>query len=129
MTEKFEIYKCEICGNIVQVLKRGVGELVCCGEAMHNFKPQHEEETSLGEKHNPKIEEINGETFVHVKSHPMINEHYIEFIEAFTKDKSSMFIKFFNPNDVAKVKVPFAKDDIDAIELCNVHGLWSSKDY
>ena len=126
MTEKFEIYKCEICGNVVQVLKQGAGELVCCGEAMHHLKPQHDIESGLGEKHNPKIEERDGETFVHVKSHPMINEHYIEFVEAYTKNKSSMIIKFFKPEDIAEMRVPYSAEEIDALEMCNIHGLWGN---
>ena len=60
MTEKLELYKCNICGNLVQVLLNGVGELVCCGEAMEKLEAKYEENNELGEKHVPKIAEENG---------------------------------------------------------------------
>ena len=59
--EKLEIYKCHVCGNIVQVLLNGMGELVCCGENMKHLEPQFEE-NELGEKHVPQIIEENDKT-------------------------------------------------------------------
>ena len=81
MTEKFEIYKCDICGNTVQVLFQGEGELVCCGEAMKILHTQHQEHNELAEKHIPKTEtNVNGR-FVKITQHPMEDSHYIKLIE------------------------------------------------
>ena len=86
MTEKLELYKCHICGNLVQVLLNGVGELVCCGQNMEHLEPHQEENNELAEKHVPRIEQEDGKRFVRLKYHPMIPEHYIQFIEIYPKD-------------------------------------------
>ena len=126
MTKKFEIYKCEICGNIVQILQEGECEIVCCNQPMKLMKIQYDKSSELGEKHCPKFFEENDKKYVHVKNHPMIDEHYIEFIEIYPKDRNEMYIKYFKPNDIPKAEIPFRQDEIDAIELCNIHGLWGS---
>ena len=87
MTEKLDLYKCHICGNLVQVLLNGVGELVCCGQNMEHLEPHQEENNELAEKHVPRIEQEDGKRFVRLKYHPMIPEHYIQFIEIYSKDK------------------------------------------
>lgn len=123
MTEKLELYKCEICGNLVQVILNGAGELVCCGQPMKIQVPQHDN-SELGEKHAPKLEFRENEKYVQVKSHPMLPEHYIQFIEVYKKDKSEMHLKYFNPNEVPELNITCLSDDIEAIENCNIHGLW-----
>ena len=90
MTEKFEFYKCNICGNTVQVLFSGAGELVCCGEAMQKLKTQCGEGNELSEKHIPEIEHIDNKKFVRLSKHPMLTEHYIQFIQVLSKDKKYM---------------------------------------
>lgn len=122
-TEKLEIFKCAICGNVVQVLLNGAGELVCCGEPMKLMEVQHDK-NELGEKHAPKIEFFDNKKFVHVKSHPMQPEHFIQFIEVYSKDKSELHLKFFNYNDVPEFDISNFGEDLEAIELCNIHGLW-----
>ena len=126
MTEKLQIYKCEICGNIVQVLLEGAGTLVCCGEEMHLLKIQHDE-NELGEKHSPKLEKRDGRKFVNVKNHPMINEHFIQFVQAQSKDKNEIYMKYFYPNQIPEIDVSNFEGEINAIEYCNIHLLWGSE--
>ena len=123
MTQKFQIYKCEICGNLIQVLLEGNGELVCCGKNMILQAIQHDT-NELGEKHAPKYEQRNDETFVTVKSHPMVNEHYIQFIETYTKDKNEMHIKYFYPQETAEMNISHFTKEVESIEFCNIHRLW-----
>ena len=127
MTEKLEIYRCEVCGNLVQVILNGVGELVCCREAMKLLVPNKEDNSELAEKHIPRIE-INDENkrFIELKYHPMIPEHYIQFIEVYPKDKSRLYLKYLNPNEKAEFEITHFEENINAIEYCNVHGLWGN---
>lgn len=127
MTEKLELYKCNICGNLVQVILPGDGELVCCGQPMEHMVPHQEEQNELAEKHTPEIEMIDGKRFVTLKHHPMENEHYIQFIEVYKKDKSCLHVKYFNPGEKAEFDITCLDEDINALELCNIHGLWRSK--
>ncbi len=122
-TEKLQLYKCNICGNLVQVIEPGAGELVCCGEAMQLLAIQHDS-SEMGEKHAPKIEFRENKKFVQVISHPMAMEHYIQFIEVYKKDKSELHLKYFKPNDVPEFDISYTDDDIEAVEHCNIHGLW-----
>ncbi len=125
MTKKSELYKCNICGNLVEVIKSGEGELVCCGEAMELIKPQiHEDEKY--EHHIPVIiehEDCN-EIQVGKKPHPMENEHYIEFVEVYTKDNKKILRHYFNPKEEPSIKIPKGFDIGKAIAMCNIHGLW-----
>ncbi len=124
MTEKLEIYKCHICGNTVQVLLVGAGELVCCGENMEHLVPKTEDPNSeLAEKHTPVIEEVEGKKLITLRKHPMVQEHYIQFIEVCNEDKSEVRIKFLNPNETAEFDIT-GFEGIHAIELCNIHRLW-----
>ena len=84
-TEKLQLYKCEVCGNLVQVILSGAGELVCCGQPMKLQSIQHDK-SETGEKHAPIVEFRENDRFVQVKSHPMLPEHYIQFIEIYKKD-------------------------------------------
>ena len=123
MTEKLGIYKCKICGNIVQVMHSGVGELVCCGENMELQKVKYDT-SELGEKHSPKREERDGKTFAHVKTHPMLKEHYIEFIQAFYSDKNLVVTKFFNAEEIPEMEICNNSGNIELTEYCNIHNLW-----
>ena len=127
MTQKLELYKCHICGNVVQVLLNGIGELVCCGQAMENLIPKENEGDELAEKHFPTIESEDGTRYVRLKNHPMIPEHYIEFIEVYPKDKSKLYLKFLSPNEKAEFDITNFEENIEALELCNIHGLWRNK--
>ena len=134
MSIKFGIYKCKICGNVVQTLIPGEGELVCCGEEMVLLEPQFEED-ELGEKHVPEIFTAHEgcETgvcsevkYVSVRKHPMTEDHYIQFIEVINSDESEVRLKFFKPNETAEYKIKDFDDKFNALELCNIHELWRS---
>ena len=127
MTEKLELYKCKICGNLIQVILSGTGELVCCGEKMEKLIAHCEDNNELAEKHVPTIEQDNEKRFVRLKYHPMQNEHYIQFIEVFPEDKTSMHLKYLNPNESAEFEITHFEENIEALEHCNIHGLWRSK--
>lgn len=124
MTEKLDLYKCQVCGNLVQVFIDGVGELVCCEQPMTHLTPRTEENHELAEKHTPVIECEENRKFVRLKHHPMSEEHYIQFIEVYTKDKKNLHLKFLEPNEIAEFEITNLENDIEAIEHCNIHGLW-----
>lgn len=125
MTERLEIYKCEICGNIVEVLHEGKGQLVCCGKPMILQKPKVEEEGR--EKHLPVIEKTDNGVKVKVGSipHPMEDEHYIEWISIATDGK--VIRKFLNPGEMPEAEFETAEPVISAREYCNKHSLWLAK--
>ena len=130
MTKLNQIYKCNICGNIVEVLHTGVGELVCCGEPM---KLQEENTVDgAGEKHLPIIEELHanvcqGKDGVKIKvgeiEHPMDEGHYIEWIEIITSD-GRRGKKFLQPGEKPEVEFHTRIEVVGARAYCNVHGLW-----
>jgi superoxide reductase len=123
MTEKHEIYKCDICGNIVDILHDGAGELVCCGEAMRLLK-ENTVDASL-EKHVPVIEiGLGGMVTVKVGAvaHPMEEKHYIEWIELIADGRS--YWKFLKPGDKPEASFMCKAEKFTAREYCNLHGLW-----
>ena len=123
MTEKLQIYKCEICGNIVEMLHAGEGELVCCGAPMKLF--QENTVDAAKEKHIPVIEKIEGGFRVKVGSvaHPMEDKHYIEWIEAITED-GKVYRQFLHPGEKPEAVFKIDASKITAREYCNLHGLW-----
>lgn len=125
MTEKNEIYKCEICGNIVEVLHTGQGALVCCGEEMKLMEPKTEDSST--EKHVPYVEKTDDGVLVKIgenENHPMKEEHYIEWIQVFADGKS--YRKFLKPGDKPQALFEIQSSNIVAREYCNVHGLWKN---
>lgn len=124
MAQRMEIYKCEACGNIVEVLTGGGGELVCCGEPMKLYVENTVD--AAKEKHVPVVEKIDGGFKVSVGSvhHPMEAEHYIEWIEIIADGKA--YRQFLNPGDVPEAVFKIDADDVTAREYCNVHGLWKA---
>ena len=127
MTEKLELYRCNVCGNLVQVVLSGAGELVCCEERMVLLTPHQDELNELSEKHVPEIENNDGKTLVTLRKHPMLPEHYIQFIEVCSKDKSHFSLKYLEPNDNAEFDITNFSEEFEAIEYCNIHGLWKNK--
>ncbi len=125
MTKKLEIYKCNVCGNIVEVCNAGAGELVCCGQKME-LKVESKADSST-EKHVPFIEKIEGGYEVRVgenTTHPMTKEHYIQWIELVTENK--VYRKYLKPEEEPKA-VFMLKDNEKALcarEYCNIHGNW-----
>lgn len=125
MTELKQIYKCNVCGNITEVLHTGVGELVCCGEAMELKKEKTEDEGQ--EKHVPVLERTEKGIKAKVGSipHPMEEEHFIEWIEIVSGDRYCR--KFLRPGSDPEVEFDIDDDNVIVREYCNVHGLWESK--
>jgi len=125
MTKVREIYKCNICGNIVEVVHAGVGELVCCGEPMEKLEEKTED--SSVEKHVPYIEKTSDGILVKVgqnQDHPMDEKHYIEWIQVIADDVA--YRKFLKPGDKPQALFEIKADNFTAREYCNVHGLWKS---
>ena len=124
MTEVKQIFKCNICGNIVEVLHAGVGQLVCCGQPMELLTEKTEDVGS--EKHVPVIEKTEKGTRVKVGSvpHPMEQKHYIEWIEIIVDGR--VYRKFLKPTDRPEAEFEISGDKIEAREYCSIHGLWRS---
>lgn len=125
MTKVREIYKCNVCGNIVEVLHAGVGQLVCCNEPMQLMKEKTED--SSVEKHVPYIDKAANGVLVKVgqnQDHPMEEKHYIEWIQIIADGAS--YRKFLKPGDKPQAEFKIKADNIAAREYCNVHGLWKS---
>ncbi|MGQ9610361.1 MAG: desulfoferrodoxin [bacterium] len=124
MAEKLEIYVCEICGNIIEVLHEGVGELVCCGEPMKLMKENTVD--AAKEKHVPVIEKAEHGIKVKVGSvpHPMETKHYIEWIELIADGRA--YRKFLSPGDAPEATFCIDATTISAREYCNLHGLWKA---
>ena len=122
MAKKLEIYKCMVCGNIVEVLHGGDGELVCCGQPMENLAEKTADQGR--EKHVPVIEKISGGYKVKVGSipHPMEEKHYIEWIEILADGVA--YRKFLNPGDAPEAVFNLKANTVTAREHCNIHGLW-----
>lgn len=122
MIEVKQVYKCEICGNIVEVLYKGGGTLVCCGKPMKLIE-ENTVDAAL-EKHVPVIEEIPGGVKVKVGSveHPMLPEHYIQWIEVHTENK--IYRKYLKPGEKPEAIFKVDEKVIAAREYCNLHGLW-----
>jgi superoxide reductase len=125
MTSKNEIYKCGICGNIVEVLHTGQGQLVCCGQPMTLLEAKSEDEGQ--EKHVPVIEKTDDGILVKVGSiqHPMEEEHHIELIEVIAGDQ--VYRKFLNPGEAPVAEFKGLDENVTAREHCTIHGLWKSK--
>lgn len=129
MTNVREIYKCEICGNIVEVIQEGAGELVCCGEPMQKAETKHQEEM-INEKHIPALKKYDDNKWSVVignETHPMTNEHYIQFIEAVSSDGKYMKRVYLKPNEKAELELDCICNNMIAREYCNIHGLFEAE--
>ena len=122
MTELLQVYRCNICGNIVEVLHTGIGTLVCCGQPMELLEEKKEDVGK--EKHVPVVERT--ETGVKVKvgliPHPMEEKHYIEWIEIIANGK--VLRKFLKPGDKPEAEFEIKEKRLVVREYCNIHGLW-----
>jgi len=126
MTERRQIYKCEICGNIVEVLHTGRGQLVCCGQPMVLYRENSVD--AAQEKHVPVVERVDGGLKVRVGSvpHPMEEKHYIEWIEIIADGR--VYRKFLNPGDAPEASFDVKGEKVAARAYCNLHGLWKGGD-
>ncbi|NLA40519.1 MAG: desulfoferrodoxin [Smithella sp.] len=124
MANRNEVYKCNVCGNIVEILHAGVGKLVCCDQPM---KLMTENTTDAAkEKHVPVAEKVAGGFKVTVGSvaHPMEEKHYIEWIEVIADGK--IYRQYLAPGQAPEAVFPIEAISITAREYCNLHGLWKA---
>jgi superoxide reductase len=122
MTKRLQVYKCEVCGNMVEVIHDGPGQLVCCNQPM----TLQEENTvdAAKEKHVPVIEKTAEGILVKVGSveHPMQDSHFIEWIQLLADGKA--YRQFLNPGEKPVAVFKVEGKDLSAREYCNLHGLW-----
>lgn len=126
MARNLVIYRCPVCGNIVTLLHEGDGELVCCGQPM-KLLVAGENDTASKEKHVPVVTEGSGTVTVDVGSvaHPMLPEHYIEFIVLVSD--TGILVEFLKPGDEPKAVFKVTEGfSFEVYEYCNLHGLWKA---
>lgn len=124
MTERFQVYKSELCGNIVEVLQGGAGDLVCCGQPMVLLKENTVDASK--EKHVPVVTKVEGGFKVSVGSvpHPMEEKHYIQWIELIAD--GTVYRKHLKPGDTPEAVFHVNASAVTAREYCNLHGLWKA---
>ena len=124
MAEKLQIFKCEVCGHIIEVLHEGEGELVCCNQPMKLLVAGSVD--AAQEKHVPVIEKTGDGIKVKVGSiaHPMEEAHFIEWIEIIADGKA--YRQFLKPGDAPEAVFPIDAEQVTAREHCNLHGLWKA---
>ncbi len=124
MPELLEIYKCDVCGNIVEVVHGGGGELVCCGQPMKRFVENTVD--AAKEKHVPVIEKTADGFKVKVGSvaHPMEEKHWIEWIELIVDGK--VYRQHLKPGQAPEAVFCIQAAKVTAREYCNLHGLWKA---
>ena len=125
MAKLLEVYKCELCGNIVEIIHAGEGDLSCCGQDMKLLSENTVD--AAKEKHVPVIEIGAGFVKVTIGSvaHPMEEKHYIEWIELVADGKA--YRQFLKPGDAPTATFSVTATKLSARELCNLHGLWSAQ--
>jgi superoxide reductase len=124
MAKRLEVYKCGVCGNIIEVLHAGKGNLVCCGQPM-NLLVENTVDAAK-EKHVPVIETVEGGVKVKVGeiAHPMEEKHWIEWVEIIADGKT--YRQYLNPGETPEATFNVTADQITAREYCNIHGLWKA---
>lgn len=124
MAEKLQVYKCELCGNIIEVLHGGAGELVCCGQPMNLFVENTVD--AAQEKHVPVMEKSADGIKVKVGSipHPMEEKHYIEWVEVIAGGK--VYRQFLEPGQSPEAVFCPEGSAATVRAYCNLHGLWKS---
>jgi superoxide reductase len=124
MAEQLQVYKCDVCGNIVEVMHAGAGELVCCGQSMKLFKENTVD--AAKEKHVPVVEKTADGFKVKVGSvaHPMEEKHWIEWVELIVDGK--VYRQFLKPGQPPEATFCLKADKVTAREYCNLHGLWKA---
>ncbi len=122
MAEKLQVYKCEKCGNMVELVRVGGGQLTCCGQAMILLTENTTD--AAKEKHVPVVEKTGSGFKVTVGSiaHPMEEKHFIEWIELLADGKA--YRQFLKPGEKPEAVFDIAARQATAREFCNLHGLW-----
>lgn len=122
--QRNSVFKCQVCGNMVEMVHVGGGTLVCCGQPMTLLNENTEDAAT--EKHVPVIEQDGDEVTVSVGSvlHPMEEKHFIQWIEVITTDK--VYRRHLKPGDKPVAQFIIEGEVVKAREYCNLHGLWSA---
>ena len=125
MPKRLEVFKCALCGNIVEVMHSGAGALVCCGKNMELMTENTVDAAT--EKHVPVIVKNDGSITVKVGSvaHPMEDAHYIEWVELIADDK--VYRKYLKPGEAPEATFSLTATHVTAREYCNLHGHWTAK--
>ncbi len=123
-TKRLQVYMCERCGNVVEVLHTGGGQLICCGQPMDQLEEQTADPST--EKHVPVVEKVDEGYKVKVGNvpHPMAEKHQIEWIELIADDE--VHRRYLAPGDPPEAVFAVQADQVTAREQCNIHGLWKS---
>jgi superoxide reductase len=123
-TKRLQVYRCNVCGNMVEVVRDAAGTLVCCGQQMELLIENSPD--AAGEKHVPVVEKVDGGIKVKVGSvpHPMQAEHYIEWIQVIAGEQT--YRQFLAPGQAPEAVFPVGPDGVVAREFCNLHGLWKA---
>jgi superoxide reductase len=124
MTERLQVFKCAVCGNIVEVMHAGAGELVCCGQPMKLYVENTVD--AAKEKHVPVVERSAEGFKVKVGSvtHPMEDKHWIEWVELIADGK--VYRQYLSPGQAPEAVFCITADKVTAREYCNLHGLWKA---
>ena len=124
MAERLQVYKCELCGNMAEILHGGGGTLVCCKEPMKLYTENTVD--AAKEKHVPVIEKTGSGFKVKVGSvsHPMEENHFIEWIEVIADGKA--YRQFLEPGGAPEATFDIKADQVTAREYCNLHGVWKA---
>jgi len=124
LAERMQVYKCEVCGNIVEVLHGAKGQLVCCNQPMQLVTENTVDASK--EKHVPVVEKVEGGFKVTVGSvaHPMEEKHYIEWIEVIADGRICR--KWLNPGEAPEATFLTDAKDVTVREYCNIHGMWKA---
>jgi len=125
MASRLQVYRCEVCGHIIEVLHSGAGTLTCCDQPMKQLKENTTD--AAKEKHVPVIEKTATGYKVKVGSvaHPMLPEHYIEWIELVADGaESKVYRQFLKPGQAPEAEFQVSAAEVSAREYCNLHGLW-----
>lgn len=122
MTEQFQVYKCEVCGIVAEILDGGAGEPVCCGQPMALLAERTADEGR--EKHVPVVETVADGLRVKVGSvpHPMERKHFLQWIEVLAGGTS--YRRFLQPGQAPEAAFPIQPDNVTVRAFCNLHGLW-----
>lgn len=126
MAKRTDVFKCEICGNIVEMYFSGGAPLVCCGQEMTLLEEKTADMTT--EKHVPMIEKVVGGFKVTVGStlHPMVENHYIQWIELIT-DEDEVLTAYLKPGQEPSAVFKTSSKTVKVREYCNLHGLWMNE--
>ncbi|NLY40429.1 MAG: desulfoferrodoxin [Desulfovibrionales bacterium] len=125
MASRLEVYHCKLCGNIVEVMHGGAGTLVCCGEDMELLLEGTVDASK--EKHVPLIEKTatGYKVIVGAEAHPMLDKHYIEWIELIADGK--VYRQYLSPGQAPEAEFCIQAEHVTAREYCNLHGQWKKE--